>query len=35
MPYDIIDSTKNVVVGDKIKTVGVYVSDIWSIMEVS
>jgi C1A family cysteine protease len=35
MPYDIIDSKKNVVVNGEIRTVGKYVTDIWSIMEVS
>jgi len=35
MPYDIVDSTKIVDINGKKVTVGKYVTDIWSIMEVS
>ena len=35
MPYDIVDSTKNVVINGHNVTVGKYVTDIWSIMKVS
>ena len=35
MPYDIVDSTKNVVINGDNVTVGKYVTDIWSIMKVS